>query len=160
MADLRSPTSQLTTAIRRSSMTLSGPSTQLSVCLADCAPADLPRLVRAHARSPTGATGELRHGDLFIASLRATSMHQRSFDGQSVGRSPQTGRVERSSVDKPAVNWVAAMSTSSARVRIGSFELDLRSGELRSLTPDGPAVKVLLKEQPFQVLRVLVDRAG
>src|SRR5258708_4515988 len=52
------------------------------------------------------------------------------------------------------------MSTSSARVRIGSFELDLRSGELRSLTPDGPADKVVLREQPFQVLRMLVDRAG
>src|SRR5580704_17264137 len=32
------------------------------------------------------------------------------------------------------------MSTPSARVRDGSFELDLRYGELRSLTPDGPAV--------------------
>jgi serine/threonine protein kinase/tetratricopeptide (TPR) repeat protein len=52
------------------------------------------------------------------------------------------------------------MSPSSARVRIGSFELDLRSGELRSLTPDGPADKVVLREQPFQVLRMLVDRAG
>src|SRR4029077_18451316 len=52
------------------------------------------------------------------------------------------------------------MSTPSARVRIGSFELDLRSGELRSLTPDGPTEKVVLREQPFQVLRVLVDRAG
>jgi serine/threonine protein kinase/tetratricopeptide (TPR) repeat protein len=52
------------------------------------------------------------------------------------------------------------VSTSTARVRVGSFELDLRSGELRSLAPDGPAGKVLLKEQPFQVLRMLVDRAG
>jgi DNA-binding winged helix-turn-helix (wHTH) protein/tetratricopeptide (TPR) repeat protein len=52
------------------------------------------------------------------------------------------------------------MSTSSARVRIGSFELDVRSGELRSLTPDGPADKVVLREQPLQVLRMLVDRAG
>ena len=52
------------------------------------------------------------------------------------------------------------MSTPSARVRVGSFELDLRSGELRSLTPDGPADKVVLREQPFQVMRMLVDRAG
>src|SRR5258708_2269583 len=52
------------------------------------------------------------------------------------------------------------MSTPSARVRVGSFELDLRSGELRSLTPDGPADKVVLREQPFQVLLMLVDRAG
>src|ERR1700751_3299832 len=52
------------------------------------------------------------------------------------------------------------MGTPSARVRIGSFELDLRSGELCSLTLDGPADKVVLREQPFQVLRMLVDRAG
>src|ERR1700746_1995786 len=52
------------------------------------------------------------------------------------------------------------MSTSPARVRIGSFELDLRSGELRSLASDAPADKVVLREQPFQVLRMLVDRAG
>jgi eukaryotic-like serine/threonine-protein kinase len=52
------------------------------------------------------------------------------------------------------------VSTSSERVRVGSFDLDLRSGELRSLAPDGPAYKVVLREQPFQVLRMLVDRAG
>jgi len=48
----------------------------------------------------------------------------------------------------------------SARVRIGSFELDLRSGELRPLASDGAADKVVLREQPFQVLRMLVERAG
>ena len=48
----------------------------------------------------------------------------------------------------------------SARVRVGSFELDLRSGELRSLASDRPADKVLLREQPFQVLRMLVEREG
>jgi eukaryotic-like serine/threonine-protein kinase len=42
---------------------------------------------------------------------------------------------------------------SSARVRIGSFEFDLRSGELRSLASDR-------REQPFQVLRMLVEREG
>jgi len=49
---------------------------------------------------------------------------------------------------------------SSPRVRIGSFELDLHSGELRSLAPDGAAEKTLLREQPFQVLRMLVERDG
>jgi hypothetical protein len=39
---------------------------------------------------------------------------------------------------------------SSPRVRMGSFELDLRSGELRSLAPDGAANKA--------VLRVLQER--
>src|SRR5688572_2894210 len=48
----------------------------------------------------------------------------------------------------------------SARVRVGSFELDLRSGEL---CPAGAAVaaeRVILREQPFQVLRMLVEREG
>jgi eukaryotic-like serine/threonine-protein kinase len=42
-----------------------------------------------------------------------------------------------------------------ARVRLGIFELDLRSGELCS---DGQTV--LLREQPLQVLRMLVEREG
>ena len=50
--------------------------------------------------------------------------------------------------------------TSSARVRIGSFEVDLRSGELRSVASDAAANKVVLREQPFQVLRMLVERDG
>ena len=49
---------------------------------------------------------------------------------------------------------------SSPRVRIGSFELDLHSGELRSLAPGGAAEKTVLREQPFQVLRMLVERDG
>ena len=51
------------------------------------------------------------------------------------------------------------MKAPSARVRIGSFELDLRSGELRSHS-DGAADKVVLRERPFQVLRMLVEREG
>jgi len=42
------------------------------------------------------------------------------------------------------------------RVRVGSFELDLQSGELRSAGGDA----ILLREQPFQVLRMLVERDG
>jgi hypothetical protein len=88
-------------------------------------------------------------------------MHRRSFDGQSEGRSPETAASKGRVWTNPQyTEGVAAMSTSSARVRIGSFELDLRSGELRSLASDGPADKVILREQPFQVLRMLVDRAG
>jgi DNA-binding winged helix-turn-helix (wHTH) protein/tetratricopeptide (TPR) repeat protein len=53
----------------------------------------------------------------------------------------------------------------SAHVRFGGFELDLTTGELRSiesLEPDisGADNKVLLREQVFQVLRVLVEREG
>ncbi len=45
--------------------------------------------------------------------------------------------------------------TQLVRVRIGEFELDLRTGELRS--GDGTTV---LQEQPLQVLRMLVEREG
>jgi len=45
--------------------------------------------------------------------------------------------------------------TLKVRARFGAFELDLRSGELWEGTR-----KVVLPEQPFKVLRMLVDRAG
>src|SRR4029079_18596129 len=48
------------------------------------------------------------------------------------------------------------VARSLARVRVGSFELNLYSGELCSALGD----KVLLREQPFQVLRMLVERDG
>jgi serine/threonine protein kinase len=41
------------------------------------------------------------------------------------------------------------------RVRIGAFELDLKAGELHK-----EARKIRLQEQPFQILRMLVERAG
>jgi serine/threonine protein kinase/Flp pilus assembly protein TadD len=47
----------------------------------------------------------------------------------------------------------------SRRVRFGDFELDLTTGELRSTdTADGN--NVLLREQVFRVLRMLVERSG
>src|SRR5271156_5027882 len=53
----------------------------------------------------------------------------------------------------------------SGRVLFGAFELDLSTGELRSsATPDPnnpePNNKVILREQLFQVLRMLVEREG
>jgi TolB-like protein/DNA-binding winged helix-turn-helix (wHTH) protein/cytochrome c-type biogenesis protein CcmH/NrfG len=53
----------------------------------------------------------------------------------------------------------------SRRVRFGAFELDLSTGELRSTeapSPNDPSPndKVLLREQVFQVLRMLVERQG
>jgi serine/threonine protein kinase/tetratricopeptide (TPR) repeat protein len=48
------------------------------------------------------------------------------------------------------------VARSLARVRVGSFELNLHSGELRSHLDE----TVLLREQPFQVLRMLVEREG
>ncbi|MCU1307927.1 MAG: transcriptional regulator, CadC [Acidobacteriaceae bacterium] len=45
-------------------------------------------------------------------------------------------------------------------VRIGRFELDLKSGELCSIgTVDGDG-RILLREQPFKVLRMLIERGG
>ena len=41
------------------------------------------------------------------------------------------------------------------RARFGAFELDLRAGELHK-----GGKKVLLQEQPFQVVRMLVERHG
>src|SRR4026209_1587809 len=40
-------------------------------------------------------------------------------------------------------------------VRFGAFELDLRTGELRKA-----GIRVNLPEQPFQVLKALLDRPG
>ena len=54
---------------------------------------------------------------------------------------------------------------SSGRIRFGAFELDLSTGELRSIEapdPDSPSPnsKVILREQVFLVLRMLVEREG
>jgi len=48
----------------------------------------------------------------------------------------------------------------SARVRFGAFELDLGTGELQSTETADANNKVLLREQVFQVLRMLVEREG
>ena len=48
-------------------------------------------------------------------------------------------------------------------VRFGTFELNVRTGELVSVGTAGieaGAAKVLLREQPFQILRILVERQG
>src|SRR5580704_777538 len=48
----------------------------------------------------------------------------------------------------------------SERVRFGQFELNVRTGELYPAdTPDG-SQRVLLREQPFQILRMLIERGG
>ena len=53
----------------------------------------------------------------------------------------------------------------SGRILFGAFELDLSTGELRSIeAPDpnnpAPTNKVILREQVFQVLRMLLEREG
>src|SRR5271167_2898189 len=42
-----------------------------------------------------------------------------------------------------------------SRLRFGAFEFDLKAGELHK-----GARKILLQEQPFQILRMLVERRG
>src|SRR6266850_1112322 len=51
-------------------------------------------------------------------------------------------------------------SLPSGRVRFGAFELDLTTGELRLTETLDPNHKVLLREQVFQVLRMLLEREG
>ncbi|WP_263354769.1 protein kinase domain-containing protein [Acidicapsa acidisoli] len=46
------------------------------------------------------------------------------------------------------------------RLRLGAFELNLKTGELRLLGEDSEGRKVLLQEQPFRVLRFLIDCGG
>src|SRR5260370_13850696 len=48
----------------------------------------------------------------------------------------------------------------AGRVRLGGFELDLNSGELCSLRTVNGDGKVLLREQSFKVLRMLIERGG
>jgi DNA-binding winged helix-turn-helix (wHTH) protein len=47
----------------------------------------------------------------------------------------------------------------STRVRFGSFELDLESGELCRIDTSSNGQKVILQKQPFRVLCVLINRA-
>src|SRR5258705_4417331 len=46
------------------------------------------------------------------------------------------------------------------RVWLGGFEINLRSGELWPVGAVNGDGKLLLREQPFQVLRMLIDRGG
>jgi len=48
----------------------------------------------------------------------------------------------------------------SGRVLFGAFELDLTTGALQSTEMPDPAHKLLLREQVFQVLRILIEREG
>ena len=53
------------------------------------------------------------------------------------------------------------MKTSeSTRLKLGAFELNVRTGELCSPGEDSDSRKVLLPEQPFRVLRFLIECGG
>jgi eukaryotic-like serine/threonine-protein kinase len=49
---------------------------------------------------------------------------------------------------------------SSGHVLFGAFDLDLGTAELRSIEAPDPNRKVILREQVFQVLRMLLEREG
>src|SRR5580692_9054231 len=51
-------------------------------------------------------------------------------------------------------------ATQRASLRLGAFELDLKSGELRPLEPGPERRTIILQEQPFRVLQMLIERAG
>jgi hypothetical protein len=46
----------------------------------------------------------------------------------------------------------------SGRVLFGAFELDLSTGELRSIEVPDPNNKVILREEVFQILRMQIGR--
>ncbi len=46
----------------------------------------------------------------------------------------------------------------STRVRLVGFELNLETGELYPIDRDGDVI--LLREQPFQILKMLIERRG
>jgi serine/threonine protein kinase len=48
----------------------------------------------------------------------------------------------------------------SGRIRLGAFELDLHTGELCPIGADNGRQIILLREQPFQVLKMLVESNG
>jgi DNA-binding winged helix-turn-helix (wHTH) protein len=53
------------------------------------------------------------------------------------------------------------MSTlSSGRILFGTFEFDLSTGELRSIEAPHPNNKIILREQVFQILQMLLEREG
>src|SRR5580698_2117876 len=77
------------------------------------------------------------------------------------------GRVHALCFDNSASHWYSfysvlcvPMPTPPERVRFGVFELDLTTGELRSTEAPDFNHRVLLREQVFQVLRMLLEREG
>ena len=57
-------------------------------------------------------------------------------------------------------NQAAMRDTLPARVRFGAFELDLRSGELCSAPVNGSPSMIVLAQQPFHLLLLLMERDG
>jgi TolB-like protein/DNA-binding winged helix-turn-helix (wHTH) protein/Tfp pilus assembly protein PilF len=76
------------------------------------------------------------------------------MNGLDVGRN-YTMDLGRNAMNKP--------TNRGERVRFGTFELNVRTGELvpiGAVPAEAGAAKALLREQPFQILRILVERQG
>jgi serine/threonine protein kinase/Tfp pilus assembly protein PilF len=48
----------------------------------------------------------------------------------------------------------------ASRVRLGEFELDVRTGELSPTGSENERPKILLRQQPFDVLRLMIEAEG
>jgi TolB-like protein/DNA-binding winged helix-turn-helix (wHTH) protein/lipoprotein NlpI len=69
--------------------------------------------------------------------------------------------IHLSGISRFCILHAARMYTHpTERVRFGDFELDLSTGQLCSIEGPHPNNKVLLREQMFQVMRMLVERDG
>jgi eukaryotic-like serine/threonine-protein kinase len=60
----------------------------------------------------------------------------------------------------PRVRPRSMKITESTRLRLGSFELNLKTGEVCAVGENSDGRKVLLQDQPFRVLRILIDCGG
>ncbi|MGA9630797.1 MAG: protein kinase [Candidatus Acidiferrales bacterium] len=60
----------------------------------------------------------------------------------------------------PPVSPQVGKHSPSDHVRLGQFELNLRTGELYPAEATDGSQRVLLREQPFQILRILIERGG
>jgi eukaryotic-like serine/threonine-protein kinase len=54
----------------------------------------------------------------------------------------------------------AMRKDAASRVRLGEFELDVRTGELCPTGSENERPKILLRQQPFDVLRLLIEANG
>ena len=63
------------------------------------------------------------------------------------------GDAKNAAIVKPGM---PASTPAAKSLRFGSFELDVRSRELRS----GATTRVRLQEQPFEILRMMLERPG
>ena len=101
-------------------------------------------------------SGQFNNGQL---ALKCQS-NQRRYLGYIIKRISRTFPLIVSAGPTEQVQQTSMKSDQATRVRFGEFEVDLGSGELFPVGAEAPQRKILLQEQPFRVLRMLIDRAG